>query len=77
MTTMSISLPDGLRDYVESQVGQRYGSVSEYMRELIRRDQDLTEFRARILAGGESPVTGTMDQHYFEALRSRITQPVA
>ena len=41
MTSMNISLPDPLRDWVEGQVkGGRYGNASEYVRELIRRDQE-------------------------------------
>jgi putative addiction module antidote protein, CC2985 family len=40
MQTMNISLPDGLKDFVEAQVGSgRYSSASEYIRELIREDE--------------------------------------
>lgn len=40
MTTMNVSLPDTLRDYVEQQVKTGgYGSSSEYIRDLIRQDQ--------------------------------------
>jgi len=38
---MNISLPDQLKAFVDEQVGQRgYGTSSEYVRELIRKDQD-------------------------------------
>lgn len=41
MSTMNISLPDALKSYVDEQVAsRRFGSSSEYMRDLIRRDQD-------------------------------------
>lgn len=41
MPTMNISLPEPLRDWVEAQIrGGRYGNASEYIRELIRRDQE-------------------------------------
>jgi antitoxin ParD1/3/4 len=41
MTSMNISIPQALRNWVEAQVkGGRYGNVSEYIRELIRRDQE-------------------------------------
>jgi antitoxin ParD1/3/4 len=38
---MNISIPDSLKDFVDDQVAQRgYGTSSEYVRELIRNDQD-------------------------------------
>lgn len=40
MSTMNISLPEALREYVEQQVAEGgYSSVSEYMRELVRLDK--------------------------------------
>lgn len=40
MESMNISLPDPLKRFVEAQISSgRYGSVSEYMRELIRLDE--------------------------------------
>ncbi|MBP0019599.1 MAG: type II toxin-antitoxin system ParD family antitoxin [Cyanobacteria bacterium SBLK] len=40
MKTMNVSLPDTMRDYIEQQVKTGgYGSVSEYIRDLIRQDQ--------------------------------------
>ena len=40
MTSMNISLPDALRDYVEGRIADGgYGTVSEYVRDLIRGDQ--------------------------------------
>jgi antitoxin ParD1/3/4 len=42
MTSLNISLPQQLKAYVESQVaGGEYGTPSEYMRDLIRRDKEL------------------------------------
>lgn len=39
--TVNFSLPSVMREFVESQIKSgRYGNISEYMRELIRRDQD-------------------------------------
>ena len=38
---MNISLPEPLREWVEAQIQRgRYGNASEYLRELIRRDQE-------------------------------------
>jgi antitoxin ParD1/3/4 len=41
MSSLNISLPEQLKNYVESQVEQGdYGTPSEYVRELIRRDKE-------------------------------------
>lgn len=38
---MSFALPEALRSYVNQRVASgQYGNTSEYMRELIRRDQE-------------------------------------
>ena len=40
MATMNISLPDTLRGFVENRVAEGdFGTVSEYIRELVRADQ--------------------------------------
>lgn len=40
MATMNISLPDTMRGFIEGCVAESgYGTVSEYVRELIREDQ--------------------------------------
>jgi len=37
---MSFSLPESMRDYIDARVRDGdYGNTSEYLRELIRRDQ--------------------------------------
>jgi antitoxin ParD1/3/4 len=75
MSTMNISLPDALKSFVDDQVSQRgYGTSSEYVRELIRKDQDRLQLRNLLLAGAESPVAGPADLTYFSGLRDRITQ---
>lgn len=39
-TTMNVALPEGLRHFVAERVASgQYGNTSEYIRELIRRDQ--------------------------------------
>lgn len=41
MASMNISLPSPMRDWVEEQTSSgRYDNASEYMRDLIRHDQD-------------------------------------
>ena len=70
MTTMNVSLPDELKSFVDSQVNLgHYGSPSEYVRDLIRRDHDRRRLRAALLEGGRTPLAGTADAAYFESLR--------
>lgn len=72
MSTMNVSLPEGLKAYVDEQVSQRgYGSSSEYVRELIRKDQDRQQLRALLLQGAASAPARTSDQSYLKALRER------
>ena len=40
MATMNVSLPDPMKDWVEAQARTgRYSNASDYVRDLIRRDQ--------------------------------------
>jgi len=67
---MNISLPDTLKAFVDEQVtGRGYGTHSEYVRELIRRDQDRQHLRGLLLAGAASPLMGPADDAYFDGLR--------
>ena len=75
MTTMNVSLPETLKTYVDHQVLQGgYGTSSEYVRELIRKDQDRTRLRTLLLEGAASPTGRVADEAYFENLRSGIRQ---
>jgi antitoxin ParD1/3/4 len=41
MATMNVSLPDPMKDWVESQARTgRYSNASDYVRDLIRKDQE-------------------------------------
>jgi antitoxin ParD1/3/4 len=41
MATMNISLPDQMKEWVEAQAETgRYSNASDYVRDLIRRDQE-------------------------------------
>jgi antitoxin ParD1/3/4 len=73
MSTMNISLPDTLKSFVDEQVSQRgYGTSSEYVRELIRRDQDRLRLRNLLLAGASSAPAAPVNETYFEGLRERV-----
>jgi antitoxin ParD1/3/4 len=55
MATMNISLPDTMKEWAESQTNSgRYGNVSDYMRDLIRRDQDHRHAIVEALIEGEN-----------------------
>lgn len=69
---MNISLPDNLKHYVDQQVMDRgYGTSSEYVRELIRHDQDRQLLRRLLLDGASSSPGTPVDDDYFAALRKR------
>lgn len=70
---MNISLPDALKEFVEGQVAEKgYGTSSEYVRELIRRDRDRQHLRALLVEGAQSAPSGPADAAYFDALRDHI-----
>jgi antitoxin ParD1/3/4 len=79
MVGMNVSLPETLRAYVQSRLADGFGSVSEYVRQLIRQDQQAIA-RARteaVLAGGLSNGefdAGLVDQALtaLQALRSEL-----
>jgi antitoxin ParD1/3/4 len=67
MATMNVSLPAPMKDWVEAQTKTgRYSNASDYVRDLIRRDQERTERIARMqqlvaegLESGVSPESMT------------------
>lgn len=69
MTTMNISLPETLKDFVDTQVlEQGYSTSSEYVRALIRNDQiKQAEQRlaALLLDGLESGPAIPVDEDYW------------
>lgn len=73
MSTMNMSLPDSLKCFVDEEVSQRdYGTSSEYVRELIRKDQDRLHLRTLLMAGAASAPQAPADAAYFDGLRDRI-----
>ena len=58
-TTMNISLPESLKAFVDERVKSRgYGSHSEYLRDLVRKDEveaAREKFKALLLEGLNSP----------------------
>ncbi len=73
MQTMNISLPDPLKDFIENQVASgRYSSVSEYVRELVRKDEKRKaqeKLEALLLEGLQSGDSTEMTRADWEEIR--------
>lgn len=81
MATMNISLPDVLRKFVDRQVAQAgYGTISDYVRDLIRQDQ-VRQAEARladlIQEGLESGPARPVDRRYWAAKRAKLRASVS
>lgn len=73
MPTMNISLPEGMKAFVDAQVEARgFGTSSEYVRDLIRKEQEREALRALLVAGAKTPVVAEPDAAYFSSLHARI-----
>jgi antitoxin ParD1/3/4 len=72
MSTITISLPDSLKSFVEREVAtQGYGNVSEYFRSLLREAQTQEARRrldAQLLSALEAEA-GTVDPAFWSQLR--------
>ena len=70
---MNISLPETLKSFVDQQVaGGGYGTSSEYVRELIRKDQDRQTLRRLLFDGAATAPSEPVDDAYFDALRDGV-----
>jgi len=70
MATMNISLPDQMKDWVEAQAETgRYANSSDYVRDLIRRDQEradrVAELQRLVTEGIESGPAEEFDPEQF------------
>ena len=71
MATMNVSLPTPMKDWVESQVktGQ-YGNASDYVRDLIRHDQqDREQIKILQQAISKGVESGISDRSMLEILK--------
>ena len=54
MATMNVSIPDPMKDWVQGQIKTgKYANASDYVRDLIRRDQEKVEVLRQALLEGE------------------------
>ena len=76
MATMNVSLPDQMKDWVEAQTrtGQ-YSNSSDYVRDLIRRDQErqtrIARMQALVDEGLASGVSTRGREEIFQVARAR------
>ena len=80
MSRLTISMPDQMNDWVDAQITSgRYGNVSEYFRDLVRRDQErredaIQELRTMLDTAEASGVSGRSLDEIREAARAEARQ---
>jgi antitoxin ParD1/3/4 len=78
MPSLNISLPAPLREWIEAQIkGGRYGNASEYVRELIRRDQERQaqeRLEQLLLEGVESGKGSPLTEQDWAELRTEVAE---
>lgn len=77
MATMNVSLPDPMKDWVEAQTKTgRYANASDYVRDLIRRDQErndkIAAMQRFVDEGLKSGVGKRSKDELFAAARTRV-----
>jgi antitoxin ParD1/3/4 len=77
MNTIKISLSDNLKSFVDEQVSHRgYGSSSEYVCDLLRKDQGRQQLNKLLLAGESSKSTQPITTAYFDGLRDKARKTI-
>ena len=76
MATMNVSLPDPMKEWVESRMKDgKFGNTSDYVRHLIRRDQERAEAFAEIQqAVAEAIASGEPRPFDFTAFKARMRE---
>jgi len=76
MTTLNINLPEPLKDFVENQaVKAGYSNLSEYLEDLIRKEQRRAakqELEAQLLEGIHSGPSRKMTSEDWDRLRQHV-----
>ena len=72
MATMNVSLPDPMKEWVESQTRTgRYSNASDYVRDLIRRDQELKDKIAHMQALVDEALKSGLSEKSMEEILQR------
>lgn len=77
MASINISVPNPMRDWVQNRVESgKYATASDYLRDLIRRDQDAADQRqalvAALIEGEESGISPRRVPEILAALRKEL-----
>jgi antitoxin ParD1/3/4 len=64
-----------MKAFIDRQVAERgYGTTSEFLRDLVRREQERLHLRQLMLDAMASPRVGEADAAYFDGLRDRVAK---
>ena len=67
MAQMNISIPDQLKSWAEARVAEgRYSSTSDYVRDLVRRDQEYAEKLQRLQAAIDEGLASGVSERTIE-----------
>jgi antitoxin ParD1/3/4 len=78
MATMNVSLPAPMKDWVESQAQTgRYSNASDYVRDLIRRDQERSEKIAAMQKAVDDGLSSGISSRSMEDIRRAAKQKLA
>ena len=77
MATMNLSLPDPMRDWVEAQAKDgRYADGSDYVRDLIRKDQQRSDkiaaMQRHVDEGLKNGIGSRSGEELFAAAQDRV-----
>lgn len=80
MTTMNVSLPEQMKKWIESRIGSgQYHNASEYVRDLIRKDQSELQraqaFRAAIAHGRDSGIDERSFDQIINVVKAKVGKP--
>jgi antitoxin ParD1/3/4 len=78
MATMNISLPEGMKHWVETQASHgRYGNVSDFIRELIRREQERADKIAAMQADVDEARASGISDETMDEIRARVLKSLS
>ena len=80
MTTLNISLPESMRDFISEQVAKGgYSTASEYIRHLLRQELERvakTQLETLLLEGLDSGESIEITDEWWEQKRNEIVEKV-
>jgi antitoxin ParD1/3/4 len=77
MAQLNLSIPPALKNWVDVRVSEgRYSSASDYMRDLVRRDQEAAMTETEWLRGlvAEGLASGVIDKEPEDVLREIMAE---